>query len=374
MSDEEQFDEAASEELLRFFQAAVAEALRTEDGEAFLAWVREEAPRGLPALFAGLPDDQARVSLASEFGRTLWNALPLPGNGFRPRPFPRPERNEPCPCGSGLKYKKCCAEWVDAVPALDPESVLTLLVDQLSLEQVEALGESGRVPRTFLGELAVGQLDEGNADRALALVKPLFEKPERLDERDSASLNVLLEAYEDMDMDEERWAEAERLSVALKGPLRAVLWEHLTRAYAVAGEMEAAWKSLERATEDDPASPALGPLEVSLLLAEGRTDEARDRALFWKDRLKGELSEPGMDLLERVAKDPEETQLQFSLGEEVTDRLHRLEKWLAAAPPPAPDYRIEPVAGEPGAGQLVTPADLETAEAGFEAAFYPAEV
>ena len=49
MSDEEQFDEAASEELLRFFQAAVAEALRTEDGEAFLAWVREEGPRGLPA-------------------------------------------------------------------------------------------------------------------------------------------------------------------------------------------------------------------------------------------------------------------------------------------------------------------------------------
>ncbi|MCC6341525.1 MAG: SEC-C domain-containing protein [Bryobacterales bacterium] len=24
------------------------------------------------------------------------------------RPAPRPSRNEPCPCGSGLKFKRCC--------------------------------------------------------------------------------------------------------------------------------------------------------------------------------------------------------------------------------------------------------------------------
>ena len=27
-------------------------------------------------------------------------------NGF---PSLNPGRNEPCPCGSGIKYKKCCA-------------------------------------------------------------------------------------------------------------------------------------------------------------------------------------------------------------------------------------------------------------------------
>jgi hypothetical protein len=34
---------------------------------------------------------------------------------LQPWPPPRPGkigRNDPCPCGSGLKYKKCCLRWV----------------------------------------------------------------------------------------------------------------------------------------------------------------------------------------------------------------------------------------------------------------------
>ena len=134
--------------------------------------------------------------------------------------------------------------------------------------------------------LDTGHHRHGDPERALALVRPLFEKPERLDERDAASLNTLLEAYDALDLQEEHWAEAERLAGALRPSLRAVLWESLARSYAVEGEMEEAWKSLERARQDDPESPALGPLEVSLLLAEGKTAEAGERARYWRSRLR----------------------------------------------------------------------------------------
>jgi len=106
---EETFDDETIEELETFFREAIARILEREDSEAFLAWVRQEAADRLPRLFERLPDEAARRSSASELGRALWSSVPLPGNGFRPRPLPEPERNDPWPCGSGLKYKKCCA-------------------------------------------------------------------------------------------------------------------------------------------------------------------------------------------------------------------------------------------------------------------------
>jgi tetratricopeptide (TPR) repeat protein len=370
--DEEQIEEAQYEELSSFLELAVGEALKMKDGEEFQAWMREEAPRQLPDLLSQLPDDQARRGFTLELGRSLWNSIPLPANGFRPRPIPQPERNDPCPCGSGKKYKKCCAEWAEGAPELDPEGIWMMVAEELPLEQVEAMGASGRVPRSVLGGVATGLLDGGDAERALALVRPLFEKPEKLDERDAASLNTLFEAYDALDLQEERWEEAERLARVLRPPLRAVLWESLARAYAVEGEMEEAWKSLERARQDDPESPALGPLEVSLLLAEGRTAEAGERARHWRGRLReGDLSEQGFEFLARVGENPEETQLRFSLGDEVTESIHQLEELLAKAAPPAGLYGIEAAGDDPAEGRLVPAGPLRELEAGFEAVFYP---
>jgi tetratricopeptide (TPR) repeat protein len=370
--DEEQIGDEQYEEFAHFLRRAVSEALRVEDGEAFFAWMRESAPALLPELFDKLPDEAARTGFATEFGRSLWNSVPQPDNGFRPRPVPRPERNDACPCGSGKKYKKCCSEWADGAPPLDAEGVWMLVAEELPQEQVEALGESGRMPRPILGGVATGLLDNGDPARALALVRPLFERPERLDERDSAALNTLLEAYEALGLEEERWEEAERLARDLRPPLRAVLWENLARAYAVEGEMEEAWTSLDRARQDDPESPALGPLEVSLLLAEGRTAEAGERARFWRARLKeGDLSEQGFEFLAQVGENAEETQLRFSFGDEVTDLIHQLEKGLGTMAAPTTAYSIAAVPDDPGAGHLMPSAALRQLEEEFEALFYP---
>jgi SEC-C motif len=376
--DDELYDddnEEAAEEIADFFRNAVVEALRTEDSTAFLEWVREEAPERAPELFEDLPDEQARRGVAAELGRTIWNGIPLPGNGFRPQPIARPERNDPCPCGSGTKYKKCCGEWAGSVPALDPELLWVFVVQELPLERVEELGQSGRVPRPIAGEIATGLLDEGDAERALALVQPLFERPDRLDERDGAALSVLLEAHDDLDLYEEKQELVDRLSKQLKPLLRAVLWEHLVRWHALEGEMEEAWEALEKARKDDPQSAALGPLEVSLLLAEGRTDEAGERARFFRERFRrnpGDLSEAGLEFLDKVAHDPEGAQLEFSIGKGVSAQVRELEALLAEAKPPENVYGIEDVEGDPGAGRLVPPESLTELDLGWEAAFFEA--
>jgi hypothetical protein len=44
-------------------------------------------------------------------GRDAWRATPFPAGVPLPSPAgPRPGRNDPCPCGSGKKYKRCCLD------------------------------------------------------------------------------------------------------------------------------------------------------------------------------------------------------------------------------------------------------------------------
>jgi tetratricopeptide (TPR) repeat protein len=381
---EETFDDETLSELETFFREAITLILEREESEPFLAWVRQEAATRMPRLFGRLPDEAARRSSASEFGRALWNSVPLPGNGFRPRPVPDPERNTPCPCGSGLKYKKCCAPWAADLPSFDPEGIWRLVVEALSLERVEALGQSGRVPRHLAGDLATSFLDDGDPERALALVKPMFDRQDRLnhfdrlDERDATALNVFLESLADLDLLEEKAACVERLAKALKPGLRAVLWEDQVRYHAVEGELEEAWEALEKARKDDPGSGALGPLEVSLLMTEGRTAEAGERARIFLDRSRRDpeaITEAGKEFLNKVAGDPEAAQLEFSLGEEVKDGILRLQKLLARLGPPSSTYGIMPVGGDgdPGAGQLVPPGELRRAEEGWDQAFFGSE-
>src|ERR1700681_3693852 len=373
---EETFDDETLGELESFFREAIAFILDREESEPFLAWVRQEAAVRMPRLFGRLPDEAARRSSASEFGRALWNSVPLPGNGFRPRPVPDPERNTPCPCGSGLKYKKCCAPWAADLPSFDPEGIWRLVVEALPLEQVEALGQSGRVPRHLAGDLALSFLDEGEPERALALVQPMFERQDRLDrldERDATALNVFLEALGDLDVWEEKAVAVERLAKALKPALRAVLWEDQVRFHAVEGELEEAWEALEKARKDDPESGALGPLEVSLLMSEGRTAEAGERARVVRERLRRypeAITEAGVEFLDKVAGDPEAAQLEFSLGEEVRDGILRLQTLLIRLEPPSATYGILPIDGDPGAGQLVPPDSLRRAEEGWDEAFF----
>lgn len=77
--------------------------------------------------------------------------------GFTVRTTARVGRNEPCPCGSGQKYKKCCAD-KDAsaegspIAGMSWDAFLTEGVAQMTPEQVEALSmfDLARIDRSKL--------------------------------------------------------------------------------------------------------------------------------------------------------------------------------------------------------------------------------
>jgi preprotein translocase subunit SecA len=80
---------------------------------------RLEGPENPPAPGAGprlaAPPTNTTITTSSPAG-----ALPLPAPGDQPeiklpkvtirREVPKVGRNEPCPCGSGKKYKQCCGK------------------------------------------------------------------------------------------------------------------------------------------------------------------------------------------------------------------------------------------------------------------------
>jgi hypothetical protein len=64
--------------------------------------------------------------------------------GFTVRGAKQPGRNDPCSCGSGLKYKKCCADKPQAapspIPGLSWDDFLGAAADRMTAEHVEELG------------------------------------------------------------------------------------------------------------------------------------------------------------------------------------------------------------------------------------------
>jgi preprotein translocase subunit SecA len=77
----------------------------------FKVQVVRDAPVTMPAMTAWADLQESRGTLPGEAGAAPMAAAPA---GARPRPAPRTAsgekvgRNDPCPCGSGKKYKKCC--------------------------------------------------------------------------------------------------------------------------------------------------------------------------------------------------------------------------------------------------------------------------
>jgi hypothetical protein len=100
-------------------QSSVRMIHRNEsDPVTYLAWARQSLPILLPEITG--PSEQDTDIMAFWIGRAIWNATPLESNGYRPRSLPAPKRNEPCPCGSGRKFKHCCRD-VPAPPEIEIE-------------------------------------------------------------------------------------------------------------------------------------------------------------------------------------------------------------------------------------------------------------
>ncbi len=199
--------------LERLVTDAMAEALRHEDASRFFGWLRAhiedyytgplDHPQG--DLFS---EDEGQIgdprglsvevlrTLSFSLGRAIWNAMPLPGNGYRPRPLPVPAGQSPCPCGSGRNYAQCCARRAD-LAGLAVEDVKTLVLVHLPAPVVRQAASRGGIPLPGLVALCADYLEQNEPRKVLALLEPVFEdENDEVGEVREQAMNLLGDAYD----------------------------------------------------------------------------------------------------------------------------------------------------------------------------------
>lgn len=357
----------------RLLPGAIRAILESRDETSFLHWIRCNIHHYLTDQ-TPIQDDlfSARESVSTEllqsfavlFGRALWNVTPLPANDFLPRPLPAPGRNAPCPCGSGLKFKRCCQPAYQELPPLKTDDIWPILLEVADEQTRQQAVRSGRIPAEALAMLAQDYLAENRPKKGLKLLEPLFEgKPAGTGQAHDFAMNTLCDIYDRLGYSNKKSRLLHRIiDTVKKSPLRSGAWQRMAAIRMDEGDNAGAWQAMESARRDAPGEPYTGILEIQLLLAEGRTKEARERARFWHRMVKKQGGTPDMvEFFESVSNDPHQALLEITSASG-GDIDQRLQTWLEQNRlRPLPAYTIQCHAEEGGArplGILIPPAEL----------------
>ncbi|AJF07537.1 SEC-C domain-containing protein [Geoalkalibacter subterraneus] len=279
-------------DLERLLPQAAARILEDEDPELFRTWLAGHLPDFALGEMKNAPADLFRA-MAVPVSYMIWNATPLPGNNFRPRPLPKPTRNDPCPCESGHKYKKCCSN-APPFPVLDTMVMWPLVLSNLTSDQIEQAARQGILPLEALVTAAAESLENDRPLLAIELLRPHFEKPiKKPSPVDDFALQLLCDAYDEFGQAAEKLELLARISrETTKSPLRAGAWQRLTAIYLDNGDLEGGRETFANALRDDPGSPSCAILEMQLLAIEERFDQISTRADFWLRKLQRSQNPP----------------------------------------------------------------------------------
>lgn len=322
----------------RLLHDAISQAVAHEDPERFMAWFREH-----------LADYQTESSdgewldapFTAVLGRSIWNALPLPGNGFKPQPLPEPGRNDLCFCGSGVKYKRCCAG--SPMLPLDPDAILATVLDQMAPESLAPHLGSSRVPVQKIVELASLRFHRGELWNAVTVLEPLFAGELRsTDEHYGAAMDLLCDLYFELGHTRKKEQLLQRIvDNAKRSPLRSDAWQRIAVARLDHDDIDGAWEAFHQAQKDHPDAPSIGLLEIQLLMSRGQAEETRERAGFWEKRLRRQGHGDDDRLVQffgRVTRNPRG--VMADMGVKAADGAGGpLMEWLQkVAARPLPDY------------------------------------
>lgn len=175
--------------LMRFLEASVAHILAHQDAERYFAELDDIVEEsGIEAWFAV---DTPFWML----GRSVWNRVPLPSHQFQSAPLPAPRRNDPCPCGSGRKFKRCCQPF-ESEHTLSLEASLPIAqvaVEHFTQAQRQAAARSAPAEVRFA--LAADELQAQHPGKARTLLLDLVKKGGLSAERQVEAVQLLGNAY-----------------------------------------------------------------------------------------------------------------------------------------------------------------------------------
>lgn len=280
-----------------------------------------------------------REAMATMLGMDVWNVTPIPENRFRPRKLNKPERNAPCPCGSGHKFKQCCANLPPLDLGITEELMLSEVLGLLPQKTLKELPLHDLHPDA-LALVAQRWLDEGDAKKAISLLERYFTNLDKLDSRAEWAADTLLNAYLETNAPRKKQKFVDALKAATNKDLRSCGWQRQATIDSDQGDYIGAWDAFREAQRHAPNAPALSHLEVLLLLSEGRDVEAKARADFWIARLQRDAKYDHSELItvlrNMVGSDAGKLQtLHFARGP-----LGRLADAVANWPAPACSYRL----------------------------------
>ena len=312
---------------------------------------------------AASDDPDLRRRLLRIMVRALWRILPNPATRFAVPDVPTPSRNSPCHCGSGRKFKHCCQPLEQNLPPqVNQINLLPILLEALPRERWPELAGS-RVCLNRLGDTVREWAEEERWGDILALLGPWFARADALVIANGWLLDQYLDAMVATGDADGKAQMMQRALAEGDRPLRSAMLQRQASAVADQDRFAEAWELFEQARELDPRSPNLSHLEVIMLMAEGREEEARARARFWVGKLerrrKPELA--GLiDLLRNVVQHGRQALLEADIGFKADDRA--LREALEQAPPVECRYELEVVDRKMGmlrpAGQLGEALDL----------------
>lgn len=345
--------EPGSEEVFGAFEEMLRQSVRfvinlEPDAEKFINLFTKLATDDFFEFFRYLDTDSKDElrRLARLFAMQIWNATPLPSNHYRPQPLPLPKRNDPCFCGSGRKYKQCCARLdADGMPPVAPEMVTGLLLELIT--QAELKRAYLHFPHDLLAFIAGewAKQDEKMAERALMMLDPIFRQPDaKLTHRDEMALDAMFEICTALGKPRKKSALIKRM---MNHPVKVLQTAALHRQCTILGDQgrdDEAWACFQQAQRIDPNDPALSHLELLLLMQQGKFEQMQQRGKYWLKRLNsmnrgGELNEL-IGLIEQMLSD---APTAFTpLLEQLTPGAGRLIAWLQQAmkKPPKPMEKI----------------------------------
>jgi tetratricopeptide (TPR) repeat protein len=350
-------------EFERLIPDSVAIAMRAADSAEFLRWVQESLTEYATDRSLVSTDPTLARALAFAWARALWNGLPLDATGRKPTPMDDPSDTDDCPCGSLQTFADCC-QHMPQIPPLTSNVLWPYVLANMQPAERDTLLVGNRVPRTALIEFAAYLLDRDRRAEVISALEPRLATPERYyDEEAAILLDLLCDAYGMSDKGARRKLKLLHMTTekAPRSPLRSEAWQRLATIYMDRRESERAWRAFRQAQQDHPHAEALSVLEVELLVAERRLDEARRRATFWVAALKRSgisRSDPRIEFLQQVATDP-----LTALGEvaiKVDGAGQQLREWLrSVSDRTTPTYELTPSGGS---FELTPPSTVEVTE------------